>query len=263
MHAKILNNLKLLEEKENMKILYACESGSRAWGFPSADSDYDVRFIYVRQKEWYLRVDHELCRDVVEQPISDLLDINGWDLKKALKLMRKSNPALIEWLNSPVVYRKNVKFTECIKSLIADHYSPRSCFYHYSQMAIRNFKKDLRSENVKIKKYFYVLRPILAMQWIEQDRGVVPMEFEPLVNELIHNQKLKEAIDNLIKEKRQGLESDYSPKIGIISDFIEKELLRFKDKALEQPENVTDFSLLNPFFLKTVNGEYNDPAVSG
>ena len=104
MRETILNNLSALEASENIRILYTCESGSRAWGFPSADSDYDVRFIYLREKDWYLRVDYpfcqDSCRDVVEQPINDLLDINGWDLKKALLLLRKSNPALIEWLNS-------------------------------------------------------------------------------------------------------------------------------------------------------------------
>ncbi len=82
MRDEIMRQLAAIESEHNVKILYACESGSRAWGFPSADSDYDARFIYVRPKEWYLRVDYEACRDVIELPINDLLDINGWDLKK-------------------------------------------------------------------------------------------------------------------------------------------------------------------------------------
>ena len=152
MRKTIIEQLNRLEEKENITILYACESGSRAWGFPSADSDYDVRFVYVREKNWYLRVDSEFTRDVVEQPINNLLDINGWDLKKALKLLKKSNPALIEWFNSPVVYKQNKQFTREFKTLISRHYSPRACFYHYSHMASGNFKEYLQGESVRIKK---------------------------------------------------------------------------------------------------------------
>ncbi len=256
MRDKIIENLKSIEEKENINILYACESGSRAWGFPSADSDYDVRFIYVRPTEWYLRVDYEYCRDVVEQPINDLLDINGWDLKKALKLMRKSNPALIEWLNSPIIYYKNDRFTEDFQKLITAHYSPRSCFYHYSHMANGNFREYLQGNSVRIKKYFYVLRPVLAMQWIEQDRGVVPMDFSELVEELVHEPPLKLAIEKLLADKRKGFESAYLPRINIISEFIESELLHFKAKAQKPEKQQTDFSLLNLFFKNVLNGKY-------
>lgn len=256
MHEKIISNLKSLEKNENITILYACESGSRAWGFPSTDSDYDVRFTYIRPIEWYLRVDYEFCRDVVEQPINDLLDINGWDLKKALKLMRKSNPALIEWFNSPIIYYKNDRFTEDFQKLITAHYSPRSCFYHYSHMANGNFREFLQHDTVRIKKYFYVLRPVLAMQWIEQDKGIVPMEFDELVEELVHEPKLKSAIEKLVADKRKGFESAYLPRIDIISEFIESELSHFKEKAQEQEKQETDFSLLNPFFEDVLNGKY-------
>ena len=256
MREKIIENLKSIEETENITILYACESGSRAWGFPSADSDYDVRFIYVRPIDWYLRVDYEYCRDVVEQPINDLLDINGWDLKKALNLMRKSNPALIEWFNSPIIYYKNERFTEDFQKLITAHYSPRSCFYHYSHMANGNFREFLQGDTVRIKKYFYVLRPILAMQWIEKDKGIVSMEFAELVEELVHEPKLKSAIEKLLADKRKGFESSYLPRIDVISEFIETELLHFKEKAQEQEKQETDFSLLNPFVKDVLNGKY-------
>jgi len=253
---KILENLKSIEETENITILYACESGSRAWGFPSSDSDYDVRFVYVRPTDWYLRVDYEYCRDVVEQPINDLLDINGWDLKKALKLLRKSNPTLIEWFNSPIVYYKNDRFTEDFQMLITPHYSPRSCFYHYSHMANGNFREFLQADTVRIKKYFYVLRPVLAMRWIEQDKGIVPVEFAELVEELVHEPKLKSAIEKLLADKRKGFESAYLPRIDVISEFIETELLHFKEKAQEQEKQEADFSLLNPFFEGVLNGKY-------
>ncbi|MZI95353.1 nucleotidyltransferase domain-containing protein [Vibrio sp. CAIM 722] len=257
MREKILENLQEIEQKEDICILYACESGSRAWGFPSADSDYDVRFIYVRNRDWYLRVDHEYCRDVVEQPISELLDINGWDLKKALKLLRKSNPALIEWLNSPMVYRQNDEFTQALKQLVPQFYNPRACFYHYSHMAKGNFREFLQGEIVRVKKYFYVLRPILAMKWIEQNRGVVPMEFEVLVNELITDNELKQAITKLLDDKRQGFESAYAPRIDLISDFISNELDTYENKAQEQDKTLNDFTLLNQFFIETIDGKFS------
>lgn len=94
MREEILKRLTDIEGEEDVKIFYACESGSRAWGFPSADSDYDVRFLYRHPEEWYLSVDLEEKRDVIERPINDDLDISGWDLRKALKLLRKSNPPL-------------------------------------------------------------------------------------------------------------------------------------------------------------------------
>lgn len=102
MEDTIRSRLDAIQASENVCIVYACESGSRAWGFPSADSDYDVRFIYVRPVEWYLSIDDK--RDVIECPVEDGLDINGWDLRKALRLSRKSNPPLLEWLGSPIVY---------------------------------------------------------------------------------------------------------------------------------------------------------------
>lgn len=114
MYAEILARLEQIEKDEDVTIFYACESGSRAWGFPSADSDYDVRFIYVRPRDWYLSIDVEEKRDVIERPINDALDISGWDLRKALKLLRKSNPPLLEWLSSPIVYKEQVT-------------SPKSC----------------------------------------------------------------------------------------------------------------------------------------
>ncbi len=104
MRKKIKEQLRRIEDAENIKILLAVESGSRAWGFASPDSDYDVRFVYIRSLEDYLRLD--ATRDVIELPIDDVLDINGWDLQKTLRLLHKSNPTLFEWFSSPIVYKK-------------------------------------------------------------------------------------------------------------------------------------------------------------
>ena len=159
----IVQKLHEIEEKEHVKILLAVESGSRAWGFASPDSDYDVRFLYVRTREDYLQLDP--LRDVIEQPINDLLDINGWDLQKALRLMYKSNPTLFEWLKSPIIYMET-EFADEMRRVMSDYFSVRHSLYHYISMAEGNYKKYLRTEMVKSKKYFYVLRPLLAGQWI-------------------------------------------------------------------------------------------------
>lgn len=119
---EILARLKQIEKDEDVDIFYACESGSRAWGFPSADSDYDVRFIYSRPTDWYLSIDEK--RDVIELPIVDEIDISGWDVKKALKLLRKSNPPLLEWLQSPIVYKNKpakTDFQRNYKPIIIDY----------------------------------------------------------------------------------------------------------------------------------------------
>ena len=128
---RIRAQLAEIEAAENVHILYACESGSRAWGFASNDSDWDVRFVYLRTTDWYLSIDLEHKRDVIEKPVSDLLDISGWDLRKALWLFRKSNPPLIEWLHSPIVYLDKYGLLERLRQLLPVYYSPQSCFYHF------------------------------------------------------------------------------------------------------------------------------------
>ena len=122
MREKIQAQLHRIEDEEHIKILLAVESGSRAWGFASPDSDYDVRFVYVRRTEDYLRL--EMVRDVIELPINDVLDINGWDLQKTLKLLYKSNPTLFEWFSSPIVY-KETEFAGKFRDLMIHFFHQR------------------------------------------------------------------------------------------------------------------------------------------
>ncbi|WP_138494576.1 nucleotidyltransferase domain-containing protein [Paenibacillus pinistramenti] len=217
-HEKILFELERIEQEEEVQILFACESGSRAWGFPSKDSDYDVRFLYVRPVEWYLSLYDK--RDVIERPINDLLDINGWDLRKALNLFRKSNPPLLEWLQSPIIYRENHAIAEEIRRLSPFTFSPKSCMYHYLHMAKGNYRDYLQGEQVKIKKYFYVLRPILACAWIESHNTMPPIEFGHLV-EAAAPSGLKPVIGDLLVRKKAGDEMDYEPRIQPINDYLE------------------------------------------
>jgi predicted nucleotidyltransferase len=227
MNILIISELERIEREENVRILYACESGSRAWGFASKDSDYDVRFIYIRPEDWYLSLLEK--RDVIERPISGLLDINGWDLKKALNLFRKSNPPLLEWLQSPIVYKDTGAFAEHIRSLSSLTFSPKSCMYHYLHMARGNYREYLQGEQVKIKKYFYVLRPILACEWIERTNTMPPIQFEQLVDRLVpEGSELRSCIAGLLERKRDGDEMDWEPKIDPVNHYLQQQIAYYE-----------------------------------
>ncbi|MGG1634850.1 nucleotidyltransferase domain-containing protein [Paenibacillus sp. NRS-1760] len=237
-HENILLELGKIEREEQVRIVYACESGSRAWGFPSKDSDYDVRFIYVRPVEWYLSIFDK--RDVIERPISDLLDINGWDLRKALNLFRKSNPPLLEWLQSPIPYFTKYSVAKQIRSVSPLSFSPKSCMYHYLHMAKGNYREYLQGEQVKIKKYFYVLRPILACGWIAKYNSMPPIEFDRLVEALIPEQsELRATVEQLLRRKKAGDELDYEPRLQVINSYLEERMVHFEQIALAMGQGGT------------------------
>jgi len=244
----IRNKLIGIEREENVHIFYACESGSRAWGFPSANSDYDVRFIYVREKDWYLSIDVETKRDVIECPIDDELDVSGWDLRKALGLLRKSNPPLLEWLSSPIIYMIDDEITKNFKALMPVCYSPTACIFHYLNMARNNFREYLKGDIVSVKKYFYVMRPILAIKWIEKFQSIIPMEFGDLVAALVTEQELRNEINSLIERKRAGDELKREPRIEVISTFIEMELKRLESTVFPRRDDKPQIDALNAAF---------------
>lgn len=222
--AAIQAEITSIEKQENVVALLAVESGSRAWGFPSVDSDYDVRFIYLHRPEWYLSVDLEARRDVIERPIRNDIDLSGWDVRKTLKLFRKSNPPLLEWLQCPVVYQERFSFAAKLRAMVPVFYSPEATFYHYLHMAKGNMREYLRGETVWRKKYFYVLRPLLAMRWIEQGIGPVPIEFGQLLEATVSEPELRYAIGELLELKKGGAELDEGPRIPAISEYIEREM---------------------------------------
>lgn len=245
---RISTELETIERNEDVRILYACESGSRAWGFPSRDSDYDVRFIYVQRPAWYLSINLEHQRDVIERPVTDQLDLSGWDLRKALKLLLKSNPPLLEWLQSPIVYRDVSGMADQLRTLLPDYTAPIACHYHYLHMAQGNFRDYLRGDVVWVKKYFYVLRPLLAVLWIESGRGVVPMQFSTLVDTLVQDEALRQAIEALLLRKQAGDELDREPCIPVISTFIEQELTRLQQIMGDYVQPQRDIARLNTLF---------------
>jgi len=222
---EILRRLKAAELEHSIKILYACESGSRAWGFASPDSDYDVRFIYTHNEDWYLSFDVESKRDVVEYPIIDEIDCNGWDIRKVMYLFTRTNGALLEWLNSPITYIDIGGFAEQMRSIAPNALNKTALCYHYSHMARSNAREYLFQHEVKLKKYFYVLRPLLAIKYLEKTNSPPPVEFDKLV-EAVCPINLIPTIEKLVDIKRRTPEIGYGAKIPEINEFVAAELER-------------------------------------
>jgi uncharacterized protein len=238
-----------IESEHQVKIIYACESGSRAWGFPSPDSDYDVRFIYVHPLEWYLSLDEE--RDVIDLAIEDtpagLLDFGGWDLRKTLRLLSKSNPVIWEWLQSPICYQSNLDLRE-YRNILDPFYSPIAACHHYLSICRNTMNQALIGPSVKIKKYFYMLRPLLAAAWIERYQMVPPMELAHLLPLLDDQPEIKKCIINLQERKQHVDEQVPIPRIATIDDFLMNEVARLQKAAKILPVYTGDKATLDRLF---------------
>ena len=250
MEGLIKEKLNEIEQQENCRILLAVESGSRAWGFASPDSDYDVRFIYVRPLENYLRL--EQVRDVIELPINDELDINGWDVAKALKLLHKSNPTVFEWFSSPIVY-KTTNFAERFKPIMLHYFSSKSGLWHYLHMAEGNYREYLKGDMVKAKKYFYVLRPILACRWILEKGTPPPMLFSELMESQLPDY-LEETVRDLLELKVNSPEIKLIPRIDILNDYMDWSITEVKEQIELLPkETAHGWKELDELFLSVLD----------
>jgi len=218
--------LRKLEAAEGVRIVLAVESGSRAWGFASPDSDYDVRFVYVRPRAHYLSIRVEDRRDVIERPIVDEIDLNGWDLRKALRLLARTNPAVIEWLQSPITYVEGGSFRAQALALLPALYSGVRGLHHYRHTAASNHRAYLRGERVRLKKYLYVLRPLLAARWIEARGTPPPMAFAALLAATDLPPDFCEAVADLLARKQAAGEMADGPPMPALQRFIEAELER-------------------------------------
>ena len=242
----IPQKLRQIEARENVRILHCVESGSRAWGFSSPDSDFDVRFIYVRQKNEYLRLD--TVRDVIEWQLDETLDINGWDLQKALRLLHKSNPTIFEWNNSPLVYKTTPEW-KAVSEVISRYFQQKSGLYHYLSMAKRNYREYLQGENVKLKKYFYVLRPLLACRWIVERKCPPPMLFSELAEACLAT-GLKPELNKLLELKTKTPELGEGKRIDAINSYLDASIAEMESILEEYPKDEPcSFEELNRIFL--------------
>ena len=228
--------------EHNAEILFAVESGSRAWGFASPDSDYDVRFVYKRTLRDYVRVFER--RDVIELPIAggddenvDILDINGWDILKALGQFRKSNPTLLEWLYSPIIYRSEGEFALKLRSLAKTHYSPRRMTYHYLSMAKQNYRLSIENKpEVSLKKYLYVLRPLVCVAWLEQNASPPPTSIHETLANIEMPVPVRMRLMELMERKRNIGELGTEPHDLLLDRFIDSELARVAAAVVTLPD---------------------------
>ena len=246
----ILAKLREIEQKENVRILHAVESGSRAWGFASPDSDYDVRFVYVRRPEDYLRL--ERTRDVIEWQLDETLDINGWDLQKMLRLLHKSNPTVFEWNASPVVYNTTPEWAS-LQPMIRSCFLKKPELYHYLSMAKSNYREYLRGNTVRLKKYFYVLRPLLACRWILEKGSPPPVEFRALMEACLPAE-LTKAVERLLFLKVNTPELAEGPRVDALNDLIEKSMVDLAEKITCMSDDApTAWDALNQTFYEILN----------
>lgn len=245
---QILKKLADIEKRERVKIIYAAESGSRAWGFPSPDSDYDVRFVYVRQPEDYLRLDK--IRDVIEDEMNEVYDINGWDITKTLRQLYKSNSVVLEWNGSPIVYKREPEW-KLVQKIIPEYFISKQSLYHYFSIAHNTIEKSLSTEKICYKKYFYALRPLLAMKYIEKYDEPAPMTFMALLEDADISAELKAKLIELTELKKHASEKDKKPHIPEIISFIRTEYAAQRDflETVELPAHKS-YDDLNKTFLK-------------
>jgi uncharacterized protein len=232
-------------EATGIEVLYACESGSRAWGFESMDSDFDVRFIYAQPQEKYLSVFD--FKDTMSFPIDDLLDLDGWDLKKSLRLFSGNNMSVFEWVNSPIVYHERQDFRQELKPLEDLVFSPTKAVGHYLGTAKSTWNKHLTKKDFNIKKLFYALRPLLACRWILKYQKMAPVRFQDMLIDDLVAPSIKARILQLIDEKKNLTEKDSSTAYEDLRQYVQSEIDLINQLKLDKPSAIDQSKIDNLF----------------
>lgn len=252
MDKKISQYLTEIEKSKEVEILLACETGSRAWGFPSPDSDYDIRIIYKHKKDWYLSLNEQ--KDSLELMFeNNEIDITGWDLRKSLKLLQKSNAPLLERIQSPIIYKINNEFLEEMRIVAQSQYSRIATMHHYLSMAKKFIDELKANEEYKLKKFFYTLRSATACKWILEKDQMPPIEFMKMVDNLNIDSKLTKRINVLMELKATKSESYYHKGESELMSFIENCIDDAEKNRLKLPSSKGTIDELNQFFIKTLS----------
>lgn len=252
MKEKIQQYLQEIENQKSIKILLACETGSRAWGFPSPDSDYDIRLIYMHEKDWYLSLNEK--KDTIELMLEDNnLDISGWDLRKSLRLLWKSNSALLERIQSPIIYSYDASFLEGINQLSEQCYSKIATMHHYLSMSKKMYSEIDIEGDFKLKKLFYALRTATACKWIVEKNSPPPIQFGIMLKELDIPEKIKARVNELIVLKSHQIEAYLHKGEKEILDFIDATIVASDKLAKSLPASRATMNDLNDFFIKSLN----------
>lgn len=251
MEQKIKEYLNNLEKEKDIEILLACETGSRAWGFPSPDSDYDVRLIYKHKKNWYLSLMEE--KDTIECFYENNdIDISGWDLRKSLRLLWKSNPPLLEWLQSPIIYKVDNDFARGIISIAEQSYSKIATIHHYLSMAKKIFEEISDQQEYKLKKFFYALRASVACMWILEKEKMPPIEFKKMLAGLNLEKQLTKRIDELIEIKAIISEAYLHSGEVMLLEFMKNCIESAEMQSHQLAASKAKMSEFNSFFIKTL-----------
>ncbi|WP_412466355.1 DNA polymerase beta superfamily protein [Pedobacter sp. KLB.chiD] len=249
MKTTIINKLAEIERSNEIKMLFACESGSRGWEFPSPDSDFDVRFIYVRPINHYLSVSDK--DDQLGFPINDELDIYGWDLKKVLKLIRKSNTTPFEWLQSPIVYREQDHFRNELWTLCQSYFNKKTNINHYLGIAHSALETIINGNEIKIKKLFYVLRPLLSAKWCLEKNAIAPMTIGPLLT--LMPEHLQLLVKDLIALKSNSAEAFIIKIEPDLLRYIDDEFKNCAEKTKDIQNESFETEMLDRFFRHTIS----------
>jgi len=223
----IIEKLHQIEAKHDMKIILAIESGSRGWGFAAADADYDCRFIYVHKAERYLSVFE--MPEFIEHELNETYDIKGYDLKRAIKYIVKSQAVINEWLSSNVIYIKNESIIQRLQSLAADFFNPVPISHHYLSLARKMLAEITASDEAKIKKYFYILRPIANLNFIHQYNKMPFMEYDKTLEATAPPQDIFNAVQELKKRKASLPEHDKIPTHNQLIEYFSTEISKFEE----------------------------------
>ncbi len=249
----ILNDIAI---ENSIRLLYACGGGSREWGFASEFSDYDVYFLYVHPKDRYLRLDSP--QDTIERKISAKetdIGIAGWDIYKALRLLRKSNPPLLEQLFSTTIYAENTIHIETLRNIARRTYSSKAVFYHYSRMAHRNYRQYIKNKideginDVPQKKYLYVVRPIVALLYLEQHKTLPPTNFLKTLEAVTLQPDVRRSILDLVSKKMAGHELTMGTPDPILNSFAEQHLTRWLEHSPDEDNAKHRFQELDDIVL--------------
>lgn len=252
MRAVIARELDELEHAEGVRVLFACESGSRAWGYASADADYDVRFVYAHELDWYLQLQDR--RDVLEWKLDETLDVSGWDIAKLLRLMRKSNPSAFEWLGSPIVYREDPSFAP-VRELGRQSLDLSTLVRHYLHMAQSDWEHHIgQRERVKLKDYLYVVRPLLAARWLLERHEMGPQRIAELAEAELDGEVLA-SVEQLLATRATTPEVEVIERVPVLDSWAEGELSRVREgaEALERGEPLP-WDAYNRVFLGILRG---------
>jgi predicted nucleotidyltransferase len=239
-----------IEYRNDVRIVLAVESGSRAWGFPSADSDYDVRFIYARPLSSYLSFKQP--RDVIEQTPGKVYDISGWDLRKAIGLAMRANATVGEWLTSPIVYRRDSRATALLLEFVRGQFSPRHYALHYLRFAQQQWKPRALTSTVKGKHYCYVVRTLLALFWTVEQKSLPPMAVDELVASVGLPYDVEIAFAELRTLKMSGAEQANQARVPTLDGWIEQSLEAAPNLCDPLPEHWPSVKAADQVFLAII-----------